>query len=92
MAGGDVKFRRAVAGDAAVVANIVAMAFGEELTRRLCGEAGETLFEELARRDDTQYSYRNVLVWLRWREVTRASRARYGYDKETARFRARSGR
>ena len=54
------KFRRAVAGDAAVVANIVAMAFGEELTRRLCGEAGETLFEELARRDDTQYKYRNV--------------------------------
>ena len=62
MAGGDVKFRRAVADDAAVVAHIVAMAFGEELTRRLCGEAGETLFEELARRDDTQYSYRNVLV------------------------------
>lgn len=56
------KFRRAEAKDAAVVAHIVAMAFGEDLTRRLCGEAGEALFEELVRRDDTQYSYRNVIV------------------------------
>lgn len=62
MAGGDLKFRRAVADDAAVVARIIVMAFGEELTRRLCGDLGEALFEELVRRDDTQYSYRNVLV------------------------------
>ena len=62
MTGGNVEFRRAAVDDAAIVAHIVAMAFGEDLTRRLCGDAGETLFEELVRRDDTQYSYRNVLV------------------------------
>jgi len=74
---GDMEFRRAVADDAAVVAHIVAMAFGADMTRRLCGDAGEALFEEFVRRDDTQYSYRNVLVCSMDGEVVGAV---CGYD------------
>lgn len=62
MAAGNIIFRRAVAEDAVVVARIIALALGEELTRYLCGDAGEGLFEDMVRRDDTQYSYRNAIV------------------------------
>ena len=62
MVSGEPIFRRAMATDAAFIARMVVMAFGEDLTARLCGDAGEALFEELVCRDGTQYSYRNVLV------------------------------
>ncbi len=73
----DTIFRRAVVDDAAAVAHIVALAFGEDLMRRLCGDFGEMLLEELVRRDDTQYSYRNVIVCEIGGEVVGAA---CGYD------------
>ena len=48
--------------DASIIASALAMALGEETMKRYCGEDYQSVLEELARREDTQYSYRNALV------------------------------
>lgn len=52
---------------APLIGRAVTMAIGDELTLQLAGDAHtaadvEALFTSLARRDDTQYSYRNTLA------------------------------
>lgn len=53
--------------DASFIASCVVYAIGEEITRKLAGEEHTPedvhgLFQELAERDDTQYSYKNTIV------------------------------
>lgn len=49
--------------DANIIAQVIAMAIGDTVTmEHYCGENFVEVLEEIARRDDTQYSYRNALV------------------------------
>ena len=48
--------------DAPIIAAALTMALGEETMKMYCGENYQSVLEELARREDTQYSYRNALV------------------------------
>lgn len=54
--------RPATPDDAAIIAAALTMALGEETMKMYCGENCQSVLEELARREDTQYSYRNALV------------------------------
>lgn len=57
-----IRIRAATAADAPVIARVLGMAFGEDSARRYGGEDYLTIFEELARTEGTQYSYRQALV------------------------------
>lgn len=53
--------------DASLIADAILAAIGDELTENLAGENNTTkdvhdIFERLAARDDTQYSYRNTRI------------------------------
>lgn len=54
--------RPATPDDAPIIAAVLTMALGEETMKMYCGENCQGVLEELARREDTQYSYRNALV------------------------------
>lgn len=54
--------RPATPADAPIIASALTMALGEESMKMYCGEQYQDVLEELARREDTQYSYRNALV------------------------------
>lgn len=54
--------RPATPADAPIIASALTMALGEETMKMYCGENSQSVLEELARREDTQYSYRNALV------------------------------
>ena len=58
----EIILRRATIDDSEAIARAVTMAFGEDMTRRLCGDRGVEIFERIVRLDNTQYSYRNALV------------------------------
>ena len=58
----EIILRRATIDDSAAIARAVTMAFGEDMTRRLCGDRGVEIFERIVRLDNTQYSYRNTIV------------------------------
>ena len=58
----EIILRRATIDDSAAIARAVTMAFGEDMTRRLCGDRGVEIFERIVRMDNTQYSYRNTIV------------------------------
>lgn len=58
----DYVIRPATPDDAAIIAAALTMALGEETMKMYCGENCQSVLEELARREDTQYSYRNALV------------------------------
>ena len=60
----EIILRRATIDDAAAIARAVTMAFGEDMTRRLCGDRGTEIIERIVRMDNTQYSYRNTIVCL----------------------------
>lgn len=62
MDNGKLIFRRAVATDAVFIARMVAMAFGDDSMRRLGGERAVEAFEVAAGMEESQYSYRNVMV------------------------------
>lgn len=59
-----ITLRRATPDDAPAIARAITMAFGEDMTRRLCGDRGPEIIERIVRMDDTQYSYRNTIVCL----------------------------
>ena len=55
--------RAAMPKDAAVIAQAVALAIGDEVTlRSYCGDDYIAVLTEIARRDATQYSWRNALI------------------------------
>ena len=58
----DYIIRPATPDDAPIIASALTMALGEETMKMYCGKNCQSLLEELARREDTQYSYRNALV------------------------------
>ena len=58
----EIILRRATIDDSEAIARAVTMAFGEDMTRRLCGDRGVEIFERIVRMDNTQYSYRNTIV------------------------------
>ena len=58
----ELNIRKATKADAPLIAKVVAMAIGEEGTRHYCGENHQSVLEEIARLEDSQYSYRNAVV------------------------------
>lgn len=55
--------RAAMPKDAEVIAQTVALAIGDEVTlRSYCGDDYVAVLTEIARRDDTQYSWRNAFI------------------------------
>lgn len=58
----ELNIRKATKTDAPLIASVVAMAIGEEGTRHYCGENHQSVLEEIARLENSQYSYRNTLV------------------------------
>ena len=58
----ELNIRKATKDDAPLIATVVAMAIGEEGTRHYCGDNHQSLLEEIARLEDSQYSYRNAIV------------------------------
>lgn len=58
----DYVIRPATPDDAPIIASALTMALGEETMKMYCGENCQRVLEELAQREDTQYSYRNALV------------------------------
>ena len=57
-----IKIREATAADAAIIAQSVAMAIGEESIVKYCGSEYLKALEEAAAVPDTQYSYMNALI------------------------------
>ena len=58
----ELNIRKATKTDAPLIASVVAMAIGEEGTRHYCGDNHQSVLEEIARMEDSQYSYRNTIV------------------------------
>lgn len=55
--------RAATQKDAALIAKVVAMAIGDEIALRdYCGDDYLAVLTEIARREDTQYSWRQTLI------------------------------
>lgn len=60
----EITLRHATVDDAPVIARAITMAFGEDMTQRLCGDRGDEIIERIVRMENTQYSYRNTMVCL----------------------------
>ena len=58
----ELNIREAAIDDAPLIAKVVAMAIGEEGSRHYCGDDHQLVLEELARLEDSQYSYRNAMI------------------------------
>lgn len=59
----EIVIRPAVSADAATIAEVIAMAIGDEAgLRNYCGEEYITVLREIARREATQYSWQNALI------------------------------
>lgn len=59
----EIVIRPAVSADAATIAEVIAMAIGDEAgLRNYCGEEYMAVLTEVARREATQYSWQNALV------------------------------
>ncbi len=58
----ELNIRKATINDAPLIAKVVAMAIGEDGVRHYCGYDHQSVLEEIARLENSQYSYRNTLV------------------------------
>lgn len=58
----ELNIRKATINDAPLIAKVVAMAIGEEGTRHYCGDDHQSVLEEIACLENSQYSYRNAIV------------------------------
>lgn len=58
----ELKIRKATINDAPLIAKVVAMAIGEVGTRHYCGDNHQSVLEEIARLENSQYSYRNAII------------------------------
>lgn len=54
--------RPATIHDAPIIASALTMALGEEAMKMYCGENCQSVLEELAQMENTQYSYHNALI------------------------------
>lgn len=63
MKSSDITIRQATKADAALIAQVVAMAIGdEEGVRHYCGEQYLDVLADIASQSDTQYSWQQTLV------------------------------
>ena len=58
----ELNIRKATKTDVPLIASVVAMAIGEEGTRHYCGDNHQSILEDIAGLEDSQYSYRNTIV------------------------------
>ena len=58
----ELRIRKATVNDAPLIAKVVAMAIGEDGAEHYCGDDYQSVLEEIARLDNSQYSYRNAIV------------------------------
>ena len=58
----ELNIRKAAESDAPLIAKVVAMAIGEEGSRHYCCDDYQSVLEEIARLEDSQYSYRNAII------------------------------
>ena len=58
----ELKIRKATINDAPLIARVVAMAIGEEGAKHYCGDNYHLVLEEIARVENSQYSYKNTIV------------------------------
>ena len=58
----ELNIRKATKSDAPLIAKVVAMAIGEEGTKHYCSDDYQSVLEEIARLENSQYSYRNAIV------------------------------
>lgn len=58
----EITIQKATRKDAAIIAEAIAMAIGEESVADYCGENWLAVLEETVRAEGTQYSWRNALV------------------------------
>lgn len=57
-----ITIRPATIHDAPIIASALTMALGEEAMKMYCGENCQSVLEELAQMENTQYSYHNALI------------------------------
>ena len=48
--------------DAPLIAKAVAMAFGDECVKALCGDDYLNVLEDIAKSEDSQYSFKNAII------------------------------
>lgn len=58
----NIQIRKATKEDATLIAQVVAMAIGDESATDYCGKDYLNVLEEIVRMEDTQYSYRNAII------------------------------
>ena len=58
----ELNIRKATVNDAHLIAKVVAMAIGEEGSKHYCGDNHQSVLEEIARLENSQYSYKNTIV------------------------------
>ena len=58
----ELNIRNATKDDAPLIAKVVAMAIGEEGSKHYCGDNHQSVLEEIARLENSQYSYKNTIV------------------------------
>ena len=58
----ELNIRKATKSDAPLIAKVVAMAIGEEGSKHYCGDNHQSVLEEIARLENSQYSYKNTIV------------------------------
>ena len=58
----ELNIRKATKDDAPLIAKVVAMAIGEEGSKHYCGDNHQSVLEEIASFENSQYSYKNTIV------------------------------
>lgn len=58
----DIVVRKATKDDAPLIANVVAMAIGDDIARAYCGDNHQLVLKELVCMELSQYSYRNAII------------------------------
>lgn len=58
----DIKIRKATKDDVSLIAEVVAMAIGNDIATYYCGENYDLVLKELASMETSQYTYNNVLI------------------------------
>lgn len=58
----ELNIRKATINDVPLIATVVAMAIGEEGAKHYCGDDYQSVLEEIACLENSQYSYRNVIM------------------------------
>jgi ribosomal protein S18 acetylase RimI-like enzyme len=58
----ELNIRKANINDAPLIAKVVAMAIGEEGAKYYCGDGYQSVLEEIACLENSQYSYKNTII------------------------------